>query len=112
MTVLRSHWARGTRAVRVPRCLQTFAGHNPPTQIWQSFAKLTGALRRTEYDPGAVLTGSRQDLGRHLGLGKLYRRSGQCDQAHGHIATAMTMYREIDMQFRLEKAEAEMGELT
>jgi lipopolysaccharide biosynthesis regulator YciM len=70
------------------------------------------ALRRTEYDPGAVLTGSRQDLGRHLGLGKLYRRSGQCDQAHGHIATAMTMYREIDMQFRLEKAEAEMGELT
>jgi hypothetical protein len=54
-----------------------------------------------------VLTDSRPPRPREL-----YRRSGQCDQAHGHIVTAMTMYREIDMQFRLEKAEAEMGELT
>jgi len=42
----------------------------------------------------------------HLGLGKLYRRSGKRDQAGGHIATATTMYREMDMRFWLEQAEA------
>jgi hypothetical protein len=45
----------------------------------------------------------------HLGLGKLYRRTGQREQACEHLATATTMYREMDMQFWLEKAEAEMS---
>jgi tetratricopeptide (TPR) repeat protein len=48
----------------------------------------------------------------HLGLGKLYRRTGQPDQAQEHLTTATTMFREMDMRFWLEKAEAEMGELT
>jgi tetratricopeptide (TPR) repeat protein len=43
----------------------------------------------------------------HLGLGKLYRRTGQREQAHEHLTTATTMYREMDMRFWLEKAEAE-----
>jgi tetratricopeptide (TPR) repeat protein len=47
----------------------------------------------------------------HLGLGKLYRRTGQHQQAHEHLATATTMYREMDMRFWLEQAEAEMREL-
>jgi len=29
----------------------------------------------------------------HLGLGKLYRRSGTSKQAHEHLAAATTMYR-------------------
>jgi tetratricopeptide (TPR) repeat protein len=44
----------------------------------------------------------------HLGLGKLYRRTGQREQAHEHLATATTMYREMRMTYWLEKAEAEM----
>ena len=46
----------------------------------------------------------------HLGLGTLYRRTGQREQAHEHLTTATTMYREMDMTFWLEKAEAEMKE--
>jgi hypothetical protein len=46
----------------------------------------------------------------HLGLGKLYRQTGKREQAQEHLTTATTMYREMDMTFWLEKAEAEMGE--
>ena len=47
----------------------------------------------------------------HLGLGKLYRRTGQRDEAREHLATVATMYREMDMRFWLEQAEATMREL-
>ena len=47
----------------------------------------------------------------HLGLGKLYRRRGTGEQARKHLATAVTMYREMGMQFWLEQAEAETKEL-
>jgi hypothetical protein len=44
----------------------------------------------------------------HLGLGKLYRRTGDRQQAREHLITATTMYREMDMRFWLEQAEAEL----
>jgi hypothetical protein len=44
----------------------------------------------------------------HLGLSRLYRRTGQREQAQEHLTTAMTMYREMDMRFWLEQAEAEI----
>ena len=44
----------------------------------------------------------------HLGLGKLYRRTGKREQAQEHLTTATTMYRAMDMRFWLEKAEAEL----
>jgi class 3 adenylate cyclase/tetratricopeptide (TPR) repeat protein len=47
----------------------------------------------------------------HLGLGKLYRRTSKRPEAQEHLTTATTMYREMDMRFWLEKAEAEMKEL-
>jgi len=47
----------------------------------------------------------------HLGLGKLYRRTGKQHEAHKHLTTATTMYREMDMRFWLEQAEAERKEL-
>jgi tetratricopeptide (TPR) repeat protein len=47
----------------------------------------------------------------HLGLGKLYRRTGKREQAQDHLTTATTMYREMDMRFWLERAEAELAEL-
>ena len=43
----------------------------------------------------------------HLGLGKLYRQTGKPEQASEHLITATTMYREMGMQFWLEKGEAE-----
>src|SRR5262245_1330357 len=48
----------------------------------------------------------------HLGLGKLYRHTGQRDQAQEHLTTATTMYREMDMRFWLEQAEAELAAMT
>ena len=45
----------------------------------------------------------------HLGLGKLYRRTGDQAKADEHLSTAMRMYREMGMGFWLEKADAELG---
>jgi predicted ATPase/class 3 adenylate cyclase len=47
----------------------------------------------------------------HLGLGKLYHRTDQREQAQEHLGTATTMYREMGMTYWLEKAEAEIREL-
>jgi tetratricopeptide (TPR) repeat protein len=46
----------------------------------------------------------------HLGLGKLYRRTGERQQAQEHLATATTMYHEMDMGFGLAQAEAALGQ--
>ena len=46
----------------------------------------------------------------HLGLGKLCRGTGKREVAHEHLTTAITMYREMDMPFWLEKAGTEMRE--
>ncbi|HJU65955.1 MAG TPA: tetratricopeptide repeat protein [Gemmatimonadaceae bacterium] len=42
----------------------------------------------------------------HLGLGKLYRRTGKREQAREHVTTATSMYHDMGMTFWLEKAEA------
>src|SRR5262249_22799138 len=47
----------------------------------------------------------------HLGLGTLYQRTGQREQAQEHLTTATTMYREMGMTYWLEQAEREMREL-
>jgi tetratricopeptide (TPR) repeat protein len=47
----------------------------------------------------------------HLGLSKLYRSTDKREPAQAHLTTATTMYREMDMRFWLEQAEAELGEL-
>jgi tetratricopeptide (TPR) repeat protein len=45
----------------------------------------------------------------HVGLGKLDRRTGDPAKAQEHLTTAATMYREMGMNFWLEKTDAEMG---
>jgi tetratricopeptide (TPR) repeat protein len=47
----------------------------------------------------------------HLGLGKLYQRTEEREQAHEHLATAMAMYREMGMTYWLGKAETEATKL-
>jgi hypothetical protein len=44
----------------------------------------------------------------HLGLGTLYRRTGNRAKVREHLTTAMTMYREMDMRFWLQKTEADL----
>jgi hypothetical protein len=45
-----------------------------------------------------------------LGLGKLYWRTGKCEQAQEQLTTAMAMYRD-GMTYWLEQAEAELRQL-
>jgi hypothetical protein len=47
----------------------------------------------------------------NLGLGVLYRRVGARQQAREHLATAVTMFAEMDMQFWLTQAETALKEL-
>jgi len=47
----------------------------------------------------------------HLGLGTLYRRTGKRHDAQDRLTTATMMYREMDMRFWLDQAEAEMSEI-
>jgi class 3 adenylate cyclase/tetratricopeptide (TPR) repeat protein len=44
----------------------------------------------------------------HFGLAKLDRQTNNREQAREHLMTAITMYREMGMQFWLEKAEVDM----
>ncbi len=41
----------------------------------------------------------------HLGLAQLYRRTGKRPEGQEHLATAVAMFREMDMPFWLERAE-------
>jgi tetratricopeptide (TPR) repeat protein len=47
----------------------------------------------------------------HLGLGKLYWRTGQREQAQEHLSTATAMYREMGMTYWLERATTESNAL-
>ncbi len=47
----------------------------------------------------------------HLGLGKLYQRTGKRQEHPEHLITARMMFREMDMRFWLEKAEVELKAL-
>jgi class 3 adenylate cyclase/tetratricopeptide (TPR) repeat protein len=44
----------------------------------------------------------------HLGLGRLDYRTEKHEQAQEHLTTAITMYREMDMRFWLERVEREL----
>ena len=45
----------------------------------------------------------------HRGLGMLFRGTGDHINAQEHLATAMMLYREMDMGYWLDKAESELG---
>jgi tetratricopeptide (TPR) repeat protein len=48
----------------------------------------------------------------HVGLGKLYRRIGNTQQARKHLTDGVAMMREMEMGLWLEKAEAELKGLS
>ena len=64
---------------------------------------MSGPLRRGELGMRPVIAHC------HLGLGKLYRRTGKREQAQEHFAIATAMYREMEMTYWLAQAEAGMG---
>jgi class 3 adenylate cyclase/tetratricopeptide (TPR) repeat protein len=96
-------WGQGGFEAYALHLLAEIAGHGASGRIEEADGRYREAL--------AVATqlGMRPLVAHcHLGLGKLYRRTGQREQAQEHLTTATTMYREMDMGFWLEQAEAEM----
>ena len=47
----------------------------------------------------------------HRGLGTLYAATGQREQAHTALSTAIALYRAMDMTFWLPQAAAALGRL-
>ena len=47
----------------------------------------------------------------HHGLGTLYARTGQQEQARAALSTAIAMYRTMDMTFWLPQAEATLAQI-
>jgi Flp pilus assembly protein TadD len=47
----------------------------------------------------------------HLGLGTLYRKTGQQKQARAKLSTALDLYRAMDMTFWLPQAEAALAQI-
>ena len=92
---------RGTEACAL-RLLGEIASHRAPPQV---------EIAERHYRQGlalAVELSMRPLVAHcHLGLGKLYRRTGQREQAQEHLTTATTMYREMGMTYWLEQVEAE-----
>ena len=47
----------------------------------------------------------------HRGLGTLYAKTGQQEQARAELSTAIEMYRAMDMTFWLPQAEAALAQV-
>jgi ATP/maltotriose-dependent transcriptional regulator MalT len=103
VTLAQRHGERGNEAHAL-RMYAEIASRSEPTEIVTSEDSYrTAAAIATELGMRPLVAHC------HLGLAKHYRRTGKRDQAKEHLITATTMYREMDMRFWLEKAEAEMG---
>ena len=48
----------------------------------------------------------------HLGLGKMHRRAGNHGRDQGELGIATAMYREMEMPYWVERAEAELSQLS
>jgi class 3 adenylate cyclase/tetratricopeptide (TPR) repeat protein len=93
LELTRAHTERGFEAWTL-RLLGEIHSHRDPPEVENA---------KDSYRQGLALAtklGMRPLVAHcHLGLGKLYRRTGKREQAREHLATAATMYREMDMRF-------------
>jgi tetratricopeptide (TPR) repeat protein len=90
----------------VLRLFGEIAAHADPPDVEAAQAHYSQALAR------AAELGMRP-LAAHcyFGLGKLYRRTGELEQPREHLTTATAMYREMDMTFWREQAEAAIAKI-
>jgi class 3 adenylate cyclase/tetratricopeptide (TPR) repeat protein len=105
---LRVSCDRGERGVQAHaiRLLGEIAAHRDPTDVETAEGRYAEAMTLADE------LGMRPLVAHcHFGLGKLSGRTGRPEQAQEHLTTATTMYREMDMRFWRERAEAEMKEL-
>jgi tetratricopeptide (TPR) repeat protein len=101
----REHQERGNEAYTL-YLLGDIAAHRNPPESEQAEAYYRQALALAE------------ELGMrplqahcHRGLGTLYATSGQREQAHANLSTAIALYRAMDMTFWLPQAEAALAQV-
>jgi tetratricopeptide (TPR) repeat protein len=101
----RQHKERGHEAYTL-RLLGEIAAREDPLEIGKAENHYGQALALAEE------LGMRPLIAHcHVGLGKLYRRTGNQQQAKEHLNNGVAMMREMEMGVWLEKAEAELKEL-
>jgi len=103
LTLARDRSQRGDEAVAL-RVLGDIVTHSDQSEAASGEAHYRNALELAEPRGMRPLVAHC-----HLGLGKLYHRTDQREQAREHVSTATTMYREMGMTYWLEKVEAESG---
>jgi tetratricopeptide (TPR) repeat protein len=92
---------RGSQA-RIARLLGEIAARRDPPEVAPAEDHYRRALALADELGMRPLTARC-----HLDLGRLHRRAGDGRQANEHVATATALYRDLDMPFWLEQAEAE-----
>jgi tetratricopeptide (TPR) repeat protein len=105
LTLAREHHERGHQTYAL-RLLGDIAARRNPPEVEQATAHYCQALTLTEE------LGMRPLMAHcHLGLGTLYARVNQREQAHAALSTAIALYRSMDMTFWLPQAEAALARL-
>jgi tetratricopeptide (TPR) repeat protein len=101
----RTHQERGREAYAL-RLLGDIAAHRDPPQVVEADAYYRQAVTLAE------------DLGMrplvahcHLGLGTLYAKTGQREQASTELTAAIALYRAMEMTFWLPQAEAAVAQV-
>ena len=96
----RTHQEQGNEAWALRLLGEIAAHHDPedPAKAEDYYRQAMGLAAKLEMRPLVAHC--------HLGLGKLYRGTGEGVKAEEHLTNAARMYREMDMGFRLAQAEA------
>jgi tetratricopeptide (TPR) repeat protein len=101
----RDHKERGNEASAL-QLLGEIAAHRDPPEVEQAEDQYRQALALAEE------LGMRPLVAHcHRGLGTLYTKSGQREEARTELATAIEMYRAIDMTFWLPETEAALAQV-
>jgi len=107
VALARAHQQQGWEAWGLKRLGDVYS--HEPTEFDQSGVDQAGDAYRQALALATEL-GMRPLVAHcHLGLAKLHARTGQREQVREHLATATTLYREMDMHFWLEQADTVLG---
>ena len=101
----RTHQERGVEAYAL-RLLGDIATHRAPSEVEEADASYRQALTLAEE------LGMRPLVAHcHLGLGSLYAKTRQREQAHTELSAAIALYHTMDMTFWLLQAEAALAQV-
>jgi len=104
VSLARGRGERGNEAWAL-RLLGDIASHHEPPDVATAAARYGAAMTlasELEMRPLAAHC--------HVGLGRLYRRTGKREQAKEHLTIAAAMYGEMSMTYWLEKLEKDIQE--